>query len=181
MVSVEEKMSGAPGYCEKSRSPFLRYGEHDMQVQRGIAMIRIHVFYTGSVVVDRAIPCREKKPPAVTGFLRSRDKKLTLPVSAYLIEHPKENVLIDAGWDSRSTDERPHRFFGLLDGISTPVIQEGESIGCNRKRWGSSPRTSTICLSATWISIIPASRPGRKAHHGSTGGDCRQEAFCVCQ
>ena len=53
---------------------------------------------------------------------------MTLPVSVYLIEHPKGLVLIDTGWHSKYVRERPHRFFGLLDGISTPVIQEGESI-----------------------------------------------------
>lgn len=102
-------------------------------------MIRVHIFHTGSVIVDRAIPYKEKNPLAVTGFLRSRDKKLTLPVSAYLIEHPKGNVLIDTGWDSRYTRERPHRFFGLLDGISTPVIREGEGIDCKLKALGLLP------------------------------------------
>lgn len=102
-------------------------------------MIRVHIFHTGSVIVDRAIPYKEKNPLAVTGFLRSGDKKLTLPVSAYLIEHPKGNVLIDTGWDYRYTRERLHRFFGLLDGISTPVIREGESIDCKLKALGLLP------------------------------------------
>lgn len=31
----------------------------------------------------------EKNPLAVTGFLRGKTKKRILPVSCYLIEHPK--------------------------------------------------------------------------------------------
>lgn len=54
--------------------------------------------------------------------------KKKIPVSCYLIEHPKGKVLIDTGWDSKYVDEKPHRFFGLLDSISTPIIKKGESI-----------------------------------------------------
>ncbi len=64
-------------------------------------MIRIHIFHTGSVIVDCAIPYKEKNPLAVTGMFRSADKKLTLPVSCYLIEHPKGRILIDSGWDTK--------------------------------------------------------------------------------
>lgn len=99
-------------------------------------MIKIHIFHTGSVIVDRAIPYKDKNPLAVTGFLRGRDMKLTLPVSAYLIEHPKGKVLIDTGWDSKYATERPHRFFGLPDGISTHVIKNGESIDCKPRGLG---------------------------------------------
>ncbi|MGN0408913.1 MAG: hypothetical protein ACI4E3_00750 [Candidatus Fimousia sp.] len=36
-------------------------------------MIKIHIFHTGSVIVDRAIPYKQKNPLAVTGFLRGKD------------------------------------------------------------------------------------------------------------
>ncbi|MCD7956817.1 MAG: N-acyl homoserine lactonase family protein [Lachnospiraceae bacterium] len=91
-------------------------------------MIRIHIFHTGSVIVDRAIPYKEKNPLAVTGLFRNADKKLTLPVSCYLIEHPKGRILIDSGWDTKYAHEQPHRFFGLLNNISTPVITDKEGI-----------------------------------------------------
>ena len=50
-------------------------------------MIKVHIFHTGSVKVDRAIPYGSRNPLAVTGFLRGKDKKMLLPVSCYLIEH----------------------------------------------------------------------------------------------
>lgn len=93
-------------------------------------MIKVSIFHTGSVRVDQAIPYKEKNPLAVTGFLRGEAKKLTLPVSCYLIEHPKGRILIDTGWDSRYVTEKPRRFSGLLNGISTPILKSGESIDC---------------------------------------------------
>ncbi len=102
-------------------------------------MIKIHIFHTGKVIVDRAIPYKEKNPLAVTGFFRGADKKLTLAVSCYLIEHPDGKILIDTGWDVKYAHERPHRFFGLLDSISTPVITEGEGVDSKLEKAGVRP------------------------------------------
>ncbi len=93
-------------------------------------MIKIHIVHTGKVRVDIAIPYKEKNPFAATGFLRGNDKKIELPVSCYLIEHPNGRILIDSGWNSKYVTEKPHRFFGLLDHISTPILKNGESIDC---------------------------------------------------
>ena len=86
--------------------------------------------------MDDAVPHGSKNPLAVTGLFRGKDKKRILPVSCYLIEHPNGRVLIDTGWDSKYVTERPHRFFGLLDNISTPIIKQGESIDCKLRRLG---------------------------------------------
>lgn len=102
-------------------------------------MIKIHVFHTGSVIVDEGIPYKSKNPLAVTGFLRGKKHKLTLPVSCYLIEHPKGKVLIDTGWHSKYVTEKPHRFFGLLDKVSTPIIAIGQSIDERLKNLGLQP------------------------------------------
>lgn len=99
-------------------------------------MIKVHIFHTGQVKVDRAIPFKERNPLAVTGFFRGTDKKILLPVSCYLIEHPKGRLLIDTGWDSRYVTERPHRFFGLLDSISTPILKAGESVDAHLEKLG---------------------------------------------
>lgn len=99
-------------------------------------MIKVHIFHTGSVRVDRAIPHREKNPIAVTGLFRSSQKKMILPVSCYLIEHPKGNILIDTGWDSKYVDEKPNIF---LNSISRPIIKNSESIDCKLKEKGIAP------------------------------------------
>ncbi len=91
-------------------------------------MIKIHIFHTGKVIVDPAIPYKNKNPFAFTGLFRDPNNKITLAVSSYLIEHPKGNILIDTGWDSKYAYERPSRFFGILDKISTASIQKNEGI-----------------------------------------------------
>lgn len=62
--------------------------------------IKIHVFHTGHVKVSPYLPfggedCNILK---ATGLFIPKRKWLTLPVSCYLIEHPKGLILFDAGW-----------------------------------------------------------------------------------
>lgn len=102
-------------------------------------MIKINVFHTGNVIVDRAIPYHESNPLAVTGIFRSKSKKLKLPVSCYLIEHPDGKILIDTGWDTKYAYERPRRFFGMLDNISAPVIERNDGIDSKLKNCGIMP------------------------------------------
>ena len=72
-----------------------------------MAEIKIRVFHTGTVCVAPALPfggdhCNVLQ---ASGFLTPKSDRLWLPVSSYLIEHPRGLVLVDAGW-SRSMS--PH-------------------------------------------------------------------------
>lgn len=63
--------------------------------------IKIHVFHTGNVRVSPYLPfggehCNILK---ASGLFISKKKWLTLPVSCYLIEHPKGLILFDTGWN----------------------------------------------------------------------------------
>lgn len=98
--------------------------------------IKVYVFHTGKVRVDKAIPLHENNPLAVTGFLRSKKNKMILPVSAYLIAHPKGNVLIDTGWDTKYATTRPKQLLGMVDKISAPIIDAGEGIDAKLKTIG---------------------------------------------
>lgn len=98
--------------------------------------IKIYIFHTGQVRVDRAIPLHERNPLAVTGFFRSTKKQMVLPVSAYLIVHPKGNILIDTGWDTKYAHERPKQLMGMVDKISAPIIRENEGIDSKLKSVG---------------------------------------------
>lgn len=89
-------------------------------------LIKIHVLHCGRVRVDEALPFH-KKPSnrlAPLGFLRSSKHQIWLPVSAYLIEHPKGLVLIDTGWHTnvRKLKEIPKR------AIAVPELLEGQAI-----------------------------------------------------
>lgn len=63
--------------------------------------IKIHVFHTGEVCVSPYLPFGGDNCSIfqASGLTTSKKNRLWLPVSAYLIEHPKHGkILVDAGW-----------------------------------------------------------------------------------
>ncbi|MDO4401112.1 MAG: N-acyl homoserine lactonase family protein [Coriobacteriia bacterium] len=65
-----------------------------------MSTIKIHVFHTGTVCVAPDLPfggdnCNTIKASGVFG---KKEDRLWLPVSSYLIEHPKGLFLVDTGW-----------------------------------------------------------------------------------
>ena len=54
-------------------------------------MIKVRVLPCGSTVVDEALPFsnKSKNPLTFTGLFRGKKHKTSVPVRAYLIEHPK--------------------------------------------------------------------------------------------
>lgn len=65
-----------------------------------MADIKIHVFHTGEVCVAPDLPFGGDNCNAVkaSGVFGKKEDRLWLPVSAYLIEHPKRKFLVDTGW-----------------------------------------------------------------------------------
>ena len=110
--------------------------------------IELCIFHAGKVRVDRAIPLHGKNPLALTGLFRSKKKQMILPVSAYLIKHPKGNILIDTGWDTKYAHEKPTELFGMVNKVSKPIIRENEGIDSKLKSVGlSQPDISHIFMS----------------------------------
>lgn len=62
--------------------------------------IKIHILHCGSAKVDEALAYREGglNPFAFTGLFRSPKHRVSLPLTCYLIEHPKGLILVDTGW-----------------------------------------------------------------------------------
>lgn len=62
--------------------------------------IKIKIFHTGSVCVAPSLPFggNERNPFKASPILTRKKDRLWLPVSSYLIEHPKGKVLFDCGW-----------------------------------------------------------------------------------
>lgn len=62
--------------------------------------IKIRIFHTGSVCVAPSLPFggNEKNPLKASPIFTRAADKLWLPVSSYLIEHPKGKILFDCGW-----------------------------------------------------------------------------------
>lgn len=99
--------------------------------------ITVHILHTGSVIVDEALPFgySNNRPLAWTGIFRSKKHLIKLPVSVYLIEHPKGLILIDTGWH---TDNRTKQIRNLL--FQYPVnkaeLPKGEAINEQLARLG---------------------------------------------
>ncbi len=92
--------------------------------------IKIHILHCGSVGIDVATTRLEKTihPAPYSGIFRSKINQIVVPVSAYLIEHPKGLVLVDTGWH---TDVRtnPKNYLGRLHyHVSTPYLPDGQAI-----------------------------------------------------
>ena len=70
-------------------------------------MIRIHVFHTGEVCVAPDLPFGGDHSNAIkaSGVFDKKEDRLWLPVSAYLIEHPKGKFLVDTGWAREMSPE----------------------------------------------------------------------------
>lgn len=62
--------------------------------------IKIQIFHTGSVCVAPSLPFggNEKNPLKASPIITKKKDRLWLPVSSYLIEHPKGKILVDCGW-----------------------------------------------------------------------------------
>lgn len=73
--------------------------------------MRINVWHTGRVYIDRSLAFSEKSfhPMPYTGWFRGANKKMWVPVSSYLIEHPKGLILVDTGWHEHiRKDQKKH-------------------------------------------------------------------------
>ena len=87
--------------------------------------------------MDRVIPFRHWNPFAKIGWFRSKKNRLHLPVSAYLIEHPKGLVLFDTGWNVDTREKVVNRKYFLP--ISYGMLPEGQAIHEQLARLGHAP------------------------------------------
>lgn len=95
--------------------------------------VKIHVLHCGQVQVDIGTPFKQKtlNPFAYAGIFRNKKHQVVIPVSAYLIEHPKGLVLIDTGWhtDVRKGKKAFIKQNGrLIYKASKPILPEGQAI-----------------------------------------------------
>lgn len=107
--------------------------------------IKIHIMHTGKVRVSPALPfggdCNIIK---ASGITTPKRKWLWLPVSAYLVEHPKGLILIDCGWHREMSpdgifDKKAQiRSLGsrLLYNINQGVVGKGEAVNEQIRRMG---------------------------------------------
>ncbi len=111
-------------------------------------MIKVHVLACGSTVVDEALPFsdRSRNPLAFTGLFRGQKHKRSVPVRAYLIEHPQGKTLIDTGWDN-AIREDARSYEGFCNYFASPgTLPDGEGIVDQLARYGLRTDDLDYCL-----------------------------------
>src|SRR5690554_3435536 len=92
--------------------------------------MKVHVLHTGKVYIDKALAYKEKSlhPMPYTGWLRGEEKKMWVPVSSYLIEHPKGLILVDTGWHEEMRTNQKKHLGRLAYSMYRGELREGDSI-----------------------------------------------------
>jgi N-acyl homoserine lactone hydrolase len=100
--------------------------------------IQIHILHCGRARVDRSLPFKEKTlhPAPFTGWLRKLEYQIWLPVSVYLIEHPKGLVPIDSGWHTDVGIDQVKYLGGFHYNINKADLPEGQAIHEQLKQRG---------------------------------------------
>lgn len=99
--------------------------------------IKIHVLHTGTVIVDEALPFHHDydAPLAWIGLFRSKEHIIQIPVSSYLIEHPKGLILVDTGWNTVNRDHQ------IRSGqLIRQTYQRDKQLMNSLRPWESSPK-----------------------------------------
>lgn len=92
--------------------------------------INVHILNTGSVIVDSALPFNHKRnlPLSWKGLLQTRRKYVHLPVSVYLIEHPKGLVLIDTGWHVANRQQSDNSQYTSPHSDDKAILPKGQAV-----------------------------------------------------
>ncbi|WP_067727721.1 N-acyl homoserine lactonase family protein [Oceanobacillus damuensis] len=92
--------------------------------------MKVHIIHTGKVYIDKALAYNEKNlhPMPYTGWLRGEETKMWVPVSSYLIEHPKGLILVDTGWHEEMRTNQKKHLGRLAYSMYRGELPEGDSI-----------------------------------------------------
>lgn len=86
--------------------------------------IKIHVFHTGKVCVapDLAFSSKHSNILKASGVFCRKSKRIWLPVSAYLIEHPKGKILVDCGWHRDISPNGTYDRKSQIKSLGSPIL-----------------------------------------------------------
>jgi len=112
-------------------------------------MITIHFFHTGRVCVSPALPFggNDRNPLKASPLFSRKQDRLWLPVSSYLIEHPRGKVLVDCGWHREMSPNGVYdrkaqiRSLGSLPLylVNQGVVEQGQTIDQQLQAMGIQP------------------------------------------
>ncbi|MBP2079131.1 N-acyl homoserine lactonase family protein [Oceanobacillus polygoni] len=92
--------------------------------------MKIHILHTGKVLIYRSLAYKERglHPAPYTGWLRRKENKMWVPVSSYLIEHPKGLILVDTGWNEDMRLNQRKHLGNFAYSMYKGELPEGKSI-----------------------------------------------------
>ncbi|RYE00458.1 MAG: N-acyl homoserine lactonase family protein [Sphingobacteriales bacterium] len=108
---------------------------------RANQQIKVHILHCGSARVDEALAYREGglNPFAFAGLFRSSKHRISLPLTCYLIEHPKGLILVDTGWHPLVRTS-PVKALGIMQRMLSRVqLPEGKAAIEQLNRLGYKP------------------------------------------
>lgn len=117
--------------------------------------INVHVMHTGRVRVSPQLPFGGDDCGIVkaSGLFVPEDERLWLPVSAYLIEHPRGLVLLDCGWSRQMSPvgiydaaAQKRHLSPLLYRVNQGVVESGATAREQLERRGIRPADIDIVL-----------------------------------
>lgn len=94
--------------------------------------IKIHILHCGTITI-----------PANMAYIKdSALKRVTLPVSVYLVEHPVHGkILVETGLSADCNEVMPK----YLRDFYRPQVEKVRPPKSSLRRWASAPRTLTLC------------------------------------
>lgn len=118
--------------------------------------IKIHVFHTGKVCVSPYLPFGGDKCGLIkaSGLTTKKGNRLWLPVSAYLIEHPKGKILVDTGWSRSMSPNGVYDKKAQCKSLGSPflylinqgVVEPGAAVGEQLQKIGIEPKDLDFVL-----------------------------------
>ena len=90
--------------------------------------IKIHILHCGRIWTDISVPEGRGKMVSPVTLMRNKKNRVCYPVSAYLIEHPKGNVLFDTGWNREVRTNQEEYLGPVLSRMMTAELPEGEAV-----------------------------------------------------
>ncbi|WP_232243179.1 N-acyl homoserine lactonase family protein [Paenibacillus sp. GSMTC-2017] len=108
------------------------------------SLVKVHVMHTGEVKVDRALPFEElgEVPPV---NVRGEEFQIWLPMSSYLIEHPKGRIVVDSGWHEE-VRTNPLEHLGAVAHFVEYRLSPGASIREQLTSKGLSPKDIDLVI-----------------------------------
>ncbi|RLQ94603.1 N-acyl homoserine lactonase family protein [Falsibacillus albus] len=110
--------------------------------------MKINVWHAGNVYIDRSLAFRGKSlhPMSYTGWFRGADKKMWVPVSSYLIEHPKGLILVDTGWHEDMRKNQKNHLGRLAYSMFKGELPAGSSVREKLMEYGISSKDLDFVL-----------------------------------